>query len=92
MDDAETERLPSRHRIRPRERLPAKVKCPRELISDQEIFSTSSPLLRQGLSPRRKIIEHSSTLVLIVSTSEVYRYVAAPVRSQPLSATVLVCL
>ena len=49
MDDAETERLPSRHRIRPRERLPATENSPRELISDLENLSTSSPLLRQGL-------------------------------------------
>ena len=49
MDDAETEKLPPRHRIRPRERLPATENSPRELISDLENLSTSSPLLRQGL-------------------------------------------
>ena len=39
VDDADTERLPPRHRIRPRERLPASHNCPREHISDEN-FST----------------------------------------------------
>ena len=48
-------------------------------------------LLRQGLPPRREINEHSSTLVRLHSTSEVYRYAAAPVHSQPSSAILIAC-
>ena len=48
VDDADNERLPPRHRIRPRERIPAKQNCPREHISDKN-FSNSSPLLLRGL-------------------------------------------
>ena len=58
------------HRHRPRERLPDPEYCPREHISDKEIFrATSSPLLRQELPPRREIINtevsfwHLSTLL-----------------------------
>ena len=43
VDDADTERLPPRHCIRPRERLPASEICPREHISDKENFSNIKP-------------------------------------------------
>ena len=43
VDDADTERLPPRHCIRPRERLPASEICPREHISDKENFSNFKP-------------------------------------------------
>ena len=69
VDDADTERLPPRHCIRPRERLPASEVCPREHISDKELFqhqalSFVEDSVREDIINTEVPFRHLPTLVL----------------------------
>ena len=54
-------------------------------------FNMSQPFSFVKDFCRREIIEPSSTSVRLHSTTEVYRYAAAPVHSQPSSAILIAC-